>query len=354
MPHLFDPFTLRGVPFRNRIGVSPMCQYSATEDGEPTDWHTVHLGARAVGGAGLVIAEATAVEARGRISAFDLGLWHDGQIAPLARLASLLEDHGAVAGIQLAHAGRKGSLKRPWDGGQPLRADEGGWPLVGPSALPFSASHPVPHALTVEELREVRRSFAQATVRAREAGFRFLELHAAHGYLLHSFLSPLSNQRTDGYGGSFENRVRFVLETVQDVREHWPSSHVLAVRVSATDWAEGGWTLEETVELSKLLARQGVDLIDCSSGGSSATAVVPVEPGYQVPFARAVRSEAKLATAAVGLITTPEQADEIVRSGAADLVLLGRELLRDPTWPLSAAKTLGQTAPIPPAYARAY
>ncbi|MET0283136.1 MAG: NADH:flavin oxidoreductase/NADH oxidase, partial [Polyangiales bacterium] len=301
MPHLFEPFSLRGVAFRNRIGVAPMCQYNATEEGLPTDWHTVHLGARAAGGAALVILEATAVEARGRISAHDLGLWSEDQVAPLARLAALIESHGAVAGIQLAHAGRKGSLQRPWDGGQPLHDDEGGWPLVAPSALSFSPRSPVPHALSLGELREIQRSFARSALRARDAGFRFVELHAAHGYLLHSFLSPLSNQRTDAYGGSFDNRVRFLLETVQEVRELWPSSRVLAVRVSASDWVEGGWSLADTVELSKRLATLGVDLVDCSSGGTSATATPPLEPGYQVPFARAVKRDARIASAAVGL-----------------------------------------------------
>ncbi|HEY6876372.1 MAG TPA: NADH:flavin oxidoreductase/NADH oxidase [Polyangiales bacterium] len=351
MSHLFEPLALRGVQFRNRIGMAPMCQYSASEDGLPTRWHEVHLGARAAGGAGLILLEATAVEARGRISGHDLGLWTDAQVAPLAQLAALIEELGAVAGIQLAHAGRKGSLHRPWDGGRPL---QNGWPVVAPSALAFAPHSPVPHALSATELGTVRRSFTQAAVRARDAGFRLLELHAAHGYLLHSFLSPLSNQRGDDYGGSFDNRVRFLLETVQEVREVWPTSRVLAVRVSATDWVEGGWTLAETVELSKLLAAAGVDLIDCSSGGSAARAVVPLEPGYQVPFARAVKRDAGVATAAVGLITQPTQADEIVRSGAADLVLLGRVLLREPNWPLAAARALGQPGPVPPPYARAY
>jgi 2,4-dienoyl-CoA reductase-like NADH-dependent reductase (Old Yellow Enzyme family) len=350
MPHLFEPFALRDVQFRNRVGVAPMCQYNATAEGLPTDWHTVHLGARAVGGAGLVILEATAVEARGRISPYDLGLWSDTQVAPLARLARLIESHGAVAGIQIAHAGRKASLQRPWDGGQPLF--EHGWPVVAPSALPFSPRHPVPHALSLQELTDIRQAFVQSALRAREAGFRFLELHAAHGYLLHSFLSPLSNQRADAYGGSFENRVRLLREVVREVREHWPRA--LAVRLSCTDWVEGGWTLADSVELSKLLVADGADLIDCSSGGTSPSAVVPQDPGYQVPFARAVKRDAKVPTAAVGLITQPAQAEEIIASGAADLVLLGRALLREPAWPLAAAKSLGQPAPIPPAYARAY
>ncbi|HEX5661848.1 MAG TPA: NADH:flavin oxidoreductase/NADH oxidase, partial [Polyangiales bacterium] len=295
--------------------------------------------------------EATAVEARGRISPWDLGIWDDAQVAPLARLAALIKDAGAVSGIQIAHAGRKGSLAKPWEGGAALQP---GWPLVAPSALAFSPQHPVPRALTKAELREVQRSFVAGARRARDAGFRFLELHAAHGYLFHSFLSPLSNQRTDEYGGSLENRARFLLETAREVRELWPTDRVLAVRVSATDWVQGGWALEDTVELAKLLAREGIDLIDCSSGGSSPAQSVPLDPGYQLPFARAVRREAKLPTAAVGLITQPLQAEEIVASGAADLVLLGRVLLRDPTWPIDAAETLGATAPIPPQYARSY
>ncbi len=354
MSHLFEPFQLRGVQFRNRVGVSPMCMYSATGDGAPSDWHTVHLGARAHGGAGLVILEATAVEARGRISAHDLGIWDDTHVPALARLASLIEKAGAVAGIQIAHAGRKASTARPWDGGQPLHADEGGWPVVGPSAIAFSPRSPVPQALSIDGLRAVQQSFVQAAERARSAGFRYLELHAAHGYLLHSFLSPLSNQRTDEYGGALENRLRCLLETARAVRKVWPSSHVLAVRVSASDWVHGGWALEDTVALAKQLAALGVDLIDASSGGTSPSAAVPAEPGYQVPFARAVRREAKIATAAVGLITQPQQAEEIIASGAADLVLLGRALLREPAWPLSAAKALGQQAHVPPQYARAY
>ncbi|MDB4973535.1 MAG: NADH:flavin oxidoreductase/NADH oxidase [Myxococcaceae bacterium] len=354
MPQLFDSFTLRGVSFPNRIGVAPMCQYSATEQGLATDWHVAHLGARAVGGAGLVIVEATAVEARGRISRRDLGLWNDGQLEPLARVVRVIEEAGAVSGIQLAHAGLKAAVEVPWLGGGALRAEAGAWPVVGPSALAFGAGWPLPSELSRHELLQVRHAFASATVRARQAGFRFLELHGAHGYLLHSFLSPLSNLRRDEYGGSFDNRIRFVLETLRDVREHWPADRVLALRVSATDWLDGGWTPEETVELARRLEREGLDLLDCSSGGTSAAAVIPVAPGYQVEFARAVKEGSALAAAAVGLITEPEQADSIVRTGAADLVLLGRELLRNPYWPLHAARTLKQDVRIPPQYARAF
>lgn len=354
MAQLFDSFALRGVTFKNRIGVAPMCQYSATERGLATDWHLAHLGTRAVGGAGLVIAEATAVEARGRISVRDLGLWDDAQIEPLARIARFVEAQGAVAGIQIAHAGRKAAMQVPWLGGGPLARDQGGWPVVGPSALGFSAAFAVPSELSVHDLAEVRAAFVSAAQRARKAGFRLLELHGAHGYLLHSFLSPLSNTRVDAYGGSFDNRIRFVLEVVQAVREHWPSDRVLALRVSATDWLAGGWTGEETVELAKRLVQAGVDLVDCSSGGSSPLANVPLEPGYQVGFARDVKHGAQVATAAVGLITEPSHADEIVRTGAADFVLLGRELLRNPYWPLSAAVALKRSASVPPAYQRAF
>jgi 2,4-dienoyl-CoA reductase-like NADH-dependent reductase (Old Yellow Enzyme family) len=354
MAQLFDSFKLRGVSFSNRIGVAPMCQYSATDQGLASDWHVQHLGARAAGGAGLVIAEATAVEARGRISLRDLGLWDDAQIAPLSRVVRVIEEQGAVSGVQLAHAGRKAAVRVPWLGAGPLTPDEGGWPVVGPSALAFGDGFPVPSELSRHDLVQVRLAFARAAVRARQAGFRFLELHGAHGYLLHSFLSPLSNLRRDEYGGSFDNRIRFLLETLGDVRELWPADRVLALRVSATDWLAGGWTPEETVELARRLEREGLDLLDCSSGGTSAAAVVPLAPGYQVDFARAVKQGSSIATAAVGLITDAEQADSVVRTGAADLVLLGRELLRNPYWPIAAARTLKQEVRIPPQYARAF
>jgi 2,4-dienoyl-CoA reductase-like NADH-dependent reductase (Old Yellow Enzyme family) len=351
MTHLFEPLTLRGVRLRNRIGMSPMCQYSC-QDGLASDWHAVHLGSRAVGGVGLVIAEATAVEARGRISPHDLGLWNDAQIEPLARIARFVEEQGAVAGIQLAHAGRKASTARPWDGGKPLSAAQGGWDIVGPSPLPFGDGYATPHALSKPELAEVRRSFLQSVQRARTAGFRFVELHGAHGYLLHSFLSPLSNQRTDEYGGSFDNRVRFVLELAREVRAAWDG--ILSLRLSCTDWLEGGWTVEESVELSRQLGAAGVDIVDCSSGGTSAAAVVPLAAGYQVKFATAIKRQAGVATAAVGLITQPSHADAIIQQGEADLVLLGRELLRHPFWPLTAAQSLRREPPKPVQYGRAF
>lgn len=355
MSHLFDPLTLRGVTLRNRIGVSPMCQYSA-HDGVANDWHLVHLGSRASGGAALVIAEATAVEARGRISPQDLGLWQDGQIEMLARITAFIKSQGAVPAIQLAHAGRKASTAQPWAGGGPVGVDKGGWQPVGASALPFADNYPTPTALSTQEVEGLVRLFAEATVRANDAGFDWVEIHAAHGYLLHSFLSPLSNQRTDRYGGSFDNRIRLLLETAHAMRQVWPDAKPLTVRISCTDWVEGGWTLEESIELARRLKDEGVDLIDCSSGGTAPAAKIPVGAGYQTPFAERIRREAGIPTAAVGLITQPMQADEIVRNGRADVVLLARELLRDPYWPLHAAKVIHQreNSPVPPQYARAF
>lgn len=355
MAHLFEPFTLRSVTLRNRIGVSPMCQYSS-EDGMPNDWHLVHLGSRAVGGAALVTMEATAVEPRGRISPQDMGIWSDRHIEAHARIARFVASQGAVPGIQLAHAGRKASKSRPWEGDRSLTDREGGWPVVGPSALAFAEGWRVPHALTKQEIGDIRSCFRAATARAREAGFVWLEIHAAHGYLLHSFYSPLSNQRTDEYGGSFENRIRFLLETVRDVRAEWPGDKPMSVRLSCTDWVEGGWSLEDSVELAKCLRGEGVDLIDCSSGGGSPLAKIPVGSGYQVPLAEEIRRKTGVPVAAVGMITQPMQADEIVRNGRADLVLLAREMLRDPYWPLRAAQTLhfhGEM-PVPPQYRRAW
>ncbi len=354
MPHLFEPFTLHSVTLRNRIGVSPMCQYSA-QDGLANDWHLVHLGSRAVGGAGLIIVEATAVEARGRISPGDLGLWSDAQVEPLARAAAVIKANGAIPGIQIAHAGRKASTLRPWEGGGPLSAnDPRGWPVVGASPLPFAEGYPAPHALNLAEIRQVQAAFRAAAGRALAAGFEWLEIHAAHGYLIHSFYSPLSNQRDDAYGGNFDNRTRFLVETVQEVRRTWPERLPLTVRLSCTDWIEGGWTISDTAALARRLKAEGVDLIDCSSGGNAAKAALPLGPGYQVPLAEAVRGEAEIPVAAVGLITAPEQADEIIRNGRADLVLLGRQLLRDPYWPLHAAQALKQPAPVPPQYLRAF
>jgi 2,4-dienoyl-CoA reductase-like NADH-dependent reductase (Old Yellow Enzyme family) len=353
MPGLYDSLPLRGVTLRNRIAVSPMCQYSAS-DGFANDWHVVHLGSRAVGGAGLVIAEATAVSPAGRISPQDLGLWSDAQVEPLARIVRFIDGEGAVAGIQLAHAGRKASTLRPWDGGGTARAAAGGWPeIVGPSAVPFDDTSVTPLALSEDDIAAIVGSFAAAARRALAAGFRVVELHAAHGYLLHEFLSPLSNRRTDGYGGSFENRTRMVREVVEAVRRVWPDALPLFVRVSATDWIDGGWDLEQTVELARLLARHGVDLIDCSSGGNATGVRIPLTPGYQVPLAERVRRDAGVATGAVGLITGAAQADAIIRGGQADLVLLARELLRDPYWPLHAAAELGHPVAWPPQYLRA-
>ena len=350
---LFDPLKLRGVSLRNRLGVAPMCQYSAA-DGRAGDWHLVHYGGLAQGGAGLVIVEATAVEARGRISPADLGLWEDGQIEPLARVARFVESQGAVPAVQLAHAGRKASVHPPWvRGGAPATPAEGGWTPVAPSPLPFAEGHPVPAALTEAEYAALPGLFAAAARRALQAGFRAVEVHAAHGYLLHQHLSPLSNQRTDRWGGAFEHRTRLAREVVRAVRTVVPEALPVLVRLSATDWAEGGWTPDETVALSRELGGLGVDLVDCSSGGLVPWAKVPAAPGYQVPFAARVRREAGVASAAVGLITTPEQAEAIVASGQADLVLMARELLRDPRFPLRAATALGATGPWPAQYLRA-
>jgi len=355
MSHLFDPLTLRGITIRNRIGVSPMCQYSA-EAGFANDWHLVHLGARASGGAGLVIAEATAVEARGRISPQDLGLWEDSHVEMLARITHFIKSQGATPAIQLAHAGRKASTAQPWQGGGPVGADQGGWQPVGASAIPFADGYPTPTELSTAGVGGTVDAFRAAAVRSDAAGFDVIELHAAHGYLLHSFLSPLSNQRTDHYGGSFDNRIRLLLETAQATRTVWPDEKPLFVRISCTDWVDGGWTIEESVELARRLKDVGADLIDCSSGGSAPTATVPVGAGYQTPFAERIRREANIPTAAVGMITQPMQADEIVRNARADLVLLARELLRDPQWPLHAAQLLRKTTVelVPPQYARAF
>jgi 2,4-dienoyl-CoA reductase-like NADH-dependent reductase (Old Yellow Enzyme family) len=354
MSHLFDPFTIRGITLRNRIGVSPMCQYSY-EDGFSNDWQMVHLGARAIGGAGLVIAEATAVEPRGRITPHDAGIWSDAHVEPLLRLTNFLKSQGAVAGVQIAHAGRKASSARPWDGGKPLPlTDARAWEVVGPSASAYDANYPAPHELSQAEIHQVQAAFLAAAERALQAGFEWLELHAAHGYLLHSFYSPRSNQRSDEYGGSFDNRIRFLLETARLTRQVWPERLPLTVRISGTDWVEGGWSVDESVELARRLKSEGVDLIDCSSGGNVAHASVPVGAGYQVPISERVRREAGIATAAVGMITAPAQADEIVRNGQADVVLLGREMLRDAFWALHAAQALKQPVPTPAQYLRAF
>jgi 2,4-dienoyl-CoA reductase-like NADH-dependent reductase (Old Yellow Enzyme family) len=325
------------------------------ENGFSNDWQVTHLGARAVGGAGLIIAEATAVEARGRITPHDVGIWSDAHIEPLARVTHFIKQYGAVAGIQIAHAGRKASTSRPWDGGKPIPADApNGWPVIGASPIAFNEGYPVPHELSKAEIREVQASFVAAAQRALAAGFEWLELHAAHGYLIHSFYSPLSNQRSDEYGGSFQNRIRFLMETTRAVRAVWPERLPLTVRISGTDWVAGGWQIEESIELARCLKGEGVDLIDCSSGGNAAHAQVPLGPGYQVPISEAIRQGANILTASVGLVTMPTHADEIIRNGRADVVLLGREMLRDPYWALHAAQALKQPLPTPPQYLRAF
>jgi 2,4-dienoyl-CoA reductase-like NADH-dependent reductase (Old Yellow Enzyme family) len=355
--HLFAPFSLRGVTLPNRIVVSPMCQYSST-DGFATDWHLVHLGSRAAGGAGLIIAEATAVEARGRITPHDLGLYYDAHIEGLRRITDFIKAQGSIPAIQLAHAGRKASTRRPWDSGSPIVApEEGGWTTVAPGELAFSPTYPQPTALTQAEIGEVITAFATAARRALLAGFQVIELHAAHGYLLHQFLSPVANRRTDKYGGSAENRQRLVLEVVAAIRQEWPAELPLLVRLSATDWLEQtnqeSWQLTNSIQLAKLLGQNGVDLIDVSSGGISPDQQVKAGPGYQVPFAAAIRQEAGIPTAAVGLITEPTQADQIIRNSQADLIALGRVELRDPYWPRQAAQQLGLPPNWPPQYLRA-
>lgn len=351
--HLFSPLTLRGVTLPNRIAVSPMCQYSA-EDGFANDWHLVHLGSRAVGGAGLVILEATAVVPEGRISSADLGIWKDEHVAPLRRITRFIEQQGAVPGIQLAHAGRKASVLRPWDGpAASVPVAEGGWLPQAPSALAFDSTYTEPHALTVDEIAALVQAFADAAQRALAAGFKVIELHGAHGYLGHQFLSPLSNRRSDQYGGSFENRIRFLLETVQATRAVWPAELPLLVRLSATDWTEGGWSADDTVALSARLRELGVDLVDVSTGGNLPSAAIPVGPGYQTSFAARVKAEAGIATGTVGMITEAIQAEHVLRTGQADLVLLARELLRDPYWPLHAAQQLREDVAWPPQYVRA-
>ena len=353
MAQLFDPLRVRDVAFRNRIFVSPMCEYSS-EDGFANDWHFVHLGSRAVGRAALVLTEASAVTADGRISPADLGIWKDEHIEPLSRIFRFIEKQGAVPGMQLAHAGWKASTAKPWEGGGPVDVAQGGWtPTWSASAIPFTDGWQVPCALDEDGIHAIARAFRGAARRALDAGAKVVEIHSAHGYLLHSFLSPISNRRNDKYGGSFENRIRFLLETVACVRETWPEKYPLFVRISASDWEERGWTLDESVELARRLKDAAVDLIDCSSGGVVAKPKIPVGPGYQVPFAERIRREADIMTGAVGMITSPEQADTIIRSGQADAVLLARELLRDPYFPLRAAQELRQEIDWPNQYLRA-
>jgi 2,4-dienoyl-CoA reductase-like NADH-dependent reductase (Old Yellow Enzyme family) len=351
--HLFQPLTLGDVTLRNRIAVSPMCEYSAN-DGMPNDWHLVHLGSRAVGGAGLVFTEATAVSPEARISPGDTGLWNDEQQAAWSRIADFVTAQGAVPGIQLAHAGRKGSTQVPWRGGNALPAGEGDWTPVAPSALAFADTYPMPEALDAAGIAKVSTDFAAATARARAAGFRVIEIHAAHGYLLHEFLSPLSNHRDDAYGGALANRARLLREVVSAVRSEWSPPAPLVVRISATDWAEGGWDIDESIELARWLKDDGVDLIDCSSGGSVPHPTIPLAPGYQVPFAARIRREAGIATGAVGMITDARQANAILERGDADIILMARELLRDPYFPRRAAAELGVKIQGPVQYGRAW
>lgn len=356
MSELFRPLRLRGVDIANRVWASPMCQYSAPGDGLPQDWHLVHLGQLALGGAGVVFTEATAVEPEGRISPADTGIWSDDHAEAWSRIARFVSAHGAVPGMQLAHAGRKGSTAPPWDGGGPVDPGAGGWATLGPSPVAFGTL-PAPREMTAADMGRVRDAFAHAARRAAAAGFEIVEVHAAHGYLLHQFLSPLSNHRGDAHGGDFEGRVRFPLEVIDAVRAAWPEDKPLVVRVSGTDWAPDdgppGWTPDDTVALAGILATRGVDLVDCSSGGTLAQAAIPVGPGYQVPFASAVRNKAGVASGAVGMITDARQAERIVAEGDADVVLLARELLRSPAWPRAAATTLGAEVTWPVQYERA-
>jgi 2,4-dienoyl-CoA reductase-like NADH-dependent reductase (Old Yellow Enzyme family) len=352
MSELFKPLKLRGVTFKHRIFVSPMCQYSS-DDGMPTDWHFVHLGSRAVGGAALVMVEATAVCPEGRISPKDSGLWSDEHARAFAKLTPFLGAHGAVPGIQLAHAGRKASTAVPWLGSGRVAPADGGWEPLAPSALPFAPNYPMPRAMTLSDIDEVVARFEEAARLSLAAGFEVIELHFAHGYLVHEFLSPLSNQRTDDYGGSLANRMRLALRIAKAVRAVWPEDKPLFVRVSATDWVEGGWDLKGTIALARELRELGVDLLDCSSGGNVADAKIPLTHGYQVPFAMAVRNDVGMPTAAVGLITEAKQAEAIVAGGLADAVFLARQLLRDPYWPMHAAKELGVDIDWPKQYQRA-
>ena len=348
--HLFSPLALRSVEFHNRIFVSPMCQYSS-DNGMPNDWHFVHLGSRAVGGASLVCVEASGVTPEGRITPWDAGIWSDAHAQAWAPIAGFIRERGSVPGIQIAHAGRKASVNKPWLGGKPLALNEGGWQAIGPSDIAFG-HYPAPRSMTRDEIRETVDDFARAAQRSREAGFEVVEVHGAHGYLLHSFVSPLSNRRTDAYGGSFDNRIRFPLEVSRAVREAWPSDKPVMYRVSATDWAEGGWDLAQSIELAKQLKRIGIDMIDCSSGGNIHDAKVTLGPGYQVPFAAAIRKEADIPTLAVGLIVDAVQAEQIVAHGQADAVCLARAMLRDPYWPRHAATELRVEMPWPDQYKR--
>ena len=352
MSTLFSPMELRSVIFRNRIFVSPMCQYSS-HDGVANAWHLVHLGSRAVGGAGLVMVEATAVSPEGRISPFDSGIWNEAHVESFKPITRFISEQGGVAGIQLAHAGRKGACAVPWQGGSPLGSDSGGWQTLAPSAIRFASGHPVPLAITEGEMAEIEAQFRLAARRSLAAGFELVEIHMAHGYLLHEFLSPLANQREDEYGGCLENRLRFPLRIARSVREEWPADLPLFVRISATDWLPDGWDLDQSIVLAKQLQSIGVDFIDCSSGFVVPKEPIPFGPGFQVPFAARIKVEANIATGTVGYITDPVQAEQIVATGQADAVILGRQMLRDPYWPLHAAKALGVDILWPNQYLRA-
>lgn len=355
MAKLFEPLTLRKTTFKNRIVVSPMCQYSATE-GVPNNWHLVHLGSRAVGGAGLVIAEATGVSPEGRISPGCTGLWNETQLEAWKPIVAFIQEQGSLAGIQLAHAGRKGSTAKPWDAekNKIVKSDKGGWTPVAPSALPYDEESPIPHELSKSEIIKLQENFVSAAQRALKANFDVVEIHSAHGYLAHEFLSPLSNKRTDEYGGSFENRIRFLLETSSQIRSIWPQDRALFVRISATDWVEGGWDLDQSLALCKKLKEIGVDLIDVSSGGLSPLQKLKVEPNYHVPFAEKIRKVIAIPTGTVGMISDPLQAESILQEEKADLIFLAREFLREAYWPRLAAHKLEAKIPTPKQYLRAW
>lgn len=352
MSHLFSPLRIREIEFKNRIAVSPMCQYSS-KDGFANDWHIVHLGSRAVGGAALVLTEATAVSPEGRISIADLGIWKDEHIEYLQKVTRFILQQGSVPGIQLAHAGRKASRNEPWNGDKLILESQGGWKVVAPAGIPFSAEYAIPKALTREGIEKVVSDFSIAAERTLKAGFRVIEIHAAHGYLIHEFLSPLSNKRTDNYGGIFENRIRLLLEIISAVRSIWPAKYPLFVRISATDWTEGGWTIEDSIALAEIMKSREVDLVDCSSGGIIPGVKIPIVPGYQVPLANRIRNQTGIYTGAVGMILTPEQAEQIIANGQADLVIMAREFLRDPYFPLRAAFELNEDITWPNQYLRA-
>lgn len=352
MPDLFSPLKIKDIEFKNRMVVSPMCQYSS-EDGFANDWHLVHLGSRAVGGAALVITEATSVSPEGRITPNDLGIWKDEHLSMLSRITNFIHSQGAVAGIQLAHAGRKASHEQPWKGGALILPKDGGWKTVAPSPIAFSEDYDTPVEMDKVAIDKAINDFAEATKRAVKAGFKVIEIHGAHGYLINEFLSPLSNHRTDEYGGSFDNRMRFLLEVAEAVKSNWPKEFPLFLRISASDWVEGGWTIDDSVKLAQIMKTKGVDLIDCSSGGLASNAVIAAKPNYQVPFADAVKNKGGILSGAVGIIIDPQQANEIITSGKADIVLMARELLRDPYFPLRAAYELLADIHWPDQYVRA-